>query len=274
LTEFKDLAANLREIAKAQVLRLENLLVRQRRWPAEKWRELFLQHPLLLPFAVRLVWGHYDDAGKRLATFRALPDRTLTTNEDEAFDPPKTGQVGMIHPLELSEAERSAWQNHLADYEITPPFPQLERGVVHCTPEMAKQRVYNAVTGTSLNAMTFKGRAEKLGWYRGSVVDGGAIISYFKSFPAAGCDVFLGIEDFYMGIDMYSEMKLGDVFFTRHGTVKVGSYTYDEPGNTEDARVIALGDAPAIVFSEVMGDLKKIAGTKAEGEAGEPEGGA
>ena len=98
-------------------------------------------------------------------------------------------------------------------------------------------------------------------------------MSYFKSFPAAGCDVFLGIEDFYMGIDMYSDMKLGDVYFTRHGSVKVGSYTYDEPGNADDPRVIALGEAPAIVFSEVMGDLKKIAGTKpGAGEGEEAEG--
>jgi hypothetical protein len=55
--------------------------------------------------------------------------------------------------------------------------------------------------------------------------------------------------------------------------VKVGSYTYDEPGNAEDERVMALGEAPPIVFSEVMGNLKKIAGTKGEGEATE-EGGA
>jgi hypothetical protein len=270
LAEFKDLSANLREIAKAQILRLENLLVRQRRWPAKKWKELFLQHPLLLPFAARLVWGHYDDAGKRLGTFRALPDRTLTTNSDDAFDLPDTGHVGMVHPLELAETDRDTWRNHLADYEIEPPFPQLERDVIPCTPEQSSLRVYSDITGTSLNAMTFKGRAEKLGWYRGSVVDGGCILSYFKSFPAAGCDVFLGIEDFYMGIDMYSDMKLGDVFFCRHGTVKVGSYTYDEPGNADDPRVIALGEAPPIVFSEVMGDLKKIAGTKSgEGEAAE-----
>jgi hypothetical protein len=129
-------------------------------------------------------------------------------------------------------------------------------------------RVWTDVTGTSINAMTFKGRAEKLGWYRGGVADAGMILSYYKSFPAAGCDVFLALEDFYIGIDMYSDVKLGDVYFCRHGTVKVGSYIYDEPGNADDPRLMALGEAPAVVFSEVMGDLKKIAGRKeGEGEA-------
>jgi hypothetical protein len=265
LQEFKDLSANLKEVVKAQLLRLENLLVRQRRWPLARWRELFLQHPLLLPFAVRLVWGHYNESGKRIGTFRALADHTLTTNADGAYGLADRGVVGMIHPLELSDDERRVWQNSLADYEIDPPFPQLERNVVHCTDEQSSHKMHRELRGTSINGMTFKGRAERLGWYRGSVCDGGGITSYYKSFPASGADVFLGVEDFYIGIDMYSSIKLGDVCFVKHGTVKVGSYTYDEPGNDEDARIIPLGEVPPIVFSEVMGDLQKIAG-KTEGE--------
>lgn len=271
LAEFKEASANLREIVKAQVLRLENLLVRQRRWPARRWKELFLQHPLLLPFASRLVWGHYDDAGtNRLGTFRALMDRSLTTREDEAYEVDDSGVVGMIHPLELSEDERLAWRNHLSDYEVTPPFSQLEREVVAPTPGQAAVRVYRDLAGTSINAMTFKGRAERLGWYRGSVIDAGGISSYYKSFPAAGVDVFLGTDDFYIGIDMDSDMKLGDVTFVRHASVQTGSYTYDEPAGEHDLRVVPLGEAPAIVFSEAMGDLQKIAGKKQPAE-GEPE---
>jgi hypothetical protein len=270
--EFKDLSATLREIVKAQLLRLENLLVRQRRWPTAAWRELFLQHPLLLPFAARLVWGRYDDNGKLLETFRALEDRTLTTNEDEAFDLPAAGLVGMVHPLELTGEQRQAWQNHLADYEIEPPFSQLERKVVRCTEEQAGQRMHRDLHGTSVNAMTFKGRAERLGWYRGSVCDGGGITSYHKTFPSSGADVFLGVEGMYMGIDMNESITLGEVCFVRHGTVKVGSYTYDEPSNDDDPRLLALGQVPPIIFSEVMGDLQRIAG-KTDGEAAEGTGG-
>ena len=234
LQEFKDLSANLREIAKAQLLRLENLLVRQRRWPVERWRELFLHHPLLLPFAVRMVWGHYDGEGKCLGAFRALEDRTLSTAADEVYQLPPGGEVGVVHPLELSADQRQGWQNHLVDYEIQPPFAQSERRVVRCTAEQAPSRMHRDLRGTSVNAMTFKGRAERLGWYRGSVCDGGVITSYHKSFPASGTDVFLALENFYMGIDMYSSIKLGDVCFVKHGSVQVGSYTYDEPGDDQD----------------------------------------
>jgi hypothetical protein len=121
-------------------------------------------------------------------------------------------------------------------------------------------------TGTSLNGMTFKGRAERLGWNRGSVQDAGSIPCYYKSFPAAGADAFIGVDGMYIGIDMYSDVKLQDALFVRSGSVKIGSYTYDEPANDKDQRVLSFGDVPAIVYSEVLGDLQKISGQKAGGE--------
>ena len=101
LAEFKELGATLREVVKAQVLRLENLMVRQQRWPVERWTELFTMHPVLLPMAVRLIWGVYDDAGRLQAAFRPLEDRSFTQATDEPFKLPATGTIGIVHPLEL-----------------------------------------------------------------------------------------------------------------------------------------------------------------------------
>ena len=87
-TEFKDLGATLREVLKGQLVRIENLMVRQFRWPLDRWQELFLTHPVLFPFAARLVWGVYGRDGQLQATFRALEDRTLTNAADEAVTLP------------------------------------------------------------------------------------------------------------------------------------------------------------------------------------------
>ncbi len=264
--ELKDLAASLREVAKAQILRLENLMVRQRRWPADVWSAAFLRHPLLLPFAVRLAWASYGEDGHRAATFRALEDRSLTDAGDAAVPTPRAGTVGIVHPLEISDAERQAWRMHLADAEVEPPFPQLERPVAHVEAKARPARSYEALRGTSLNGLTFKGRAERLGWHRGSVCDGGGITSYWKSFPAAGSDAFLELDGMYMGIDMSASIQLGVLRFVKGGSVKVGSYTYDDPTKDDDPRVLAFGEVPPIVFSEVMGDLRRIAGNQsAEG---------
>ena len=110
--------------------------------------------------------------------------------------------------------------------------------------------------------MTFKGRAEKRGWNRGSVCDAGGITSYYKIFPAAGVDVFLSLEDMYIGIDMYSDIKLGQACFVKHGSVKIGSYTYDEPAGEQDPRLVKFSDVPPIAFSEALGDLQAIAAKK------------
>ena len=77
--------------------------------------------------------------------------------------------------------------------------------------------------------MTFRGRAEKLGWTRGSVTDGGCMDAYRKVFPGAGVEAFLGVEGLYIGIGMDESIKLEDFSFVRAGSVQVGSYVYDTP---------------------------------------------
>ena len=143
---------------------------------------------------------------------------------------------------------------------MVPPFAQLERPVVRLAPGQEQTRVSSEFDKIELNAMTFRGRAERLGWSRGSVVDAGGVNYYYKQFPAAGVDVFIALEGMYVGIDMYSDITLGDVVFVKHRSVEIGSYTYDEPSGENDERVMPFGAVPAIAFSEAMGDLVKIAG--------------
>ena len=170
----------------------------------------------------------------------------------------------LVVELSLTHGVRQTWLEHLADYDVVPPFAQLERPVVTVKPEHRATRFGNELAGTDLNAMTFKGRAERLGWARGSVCDAGCINFYLKSFPAAGVDVFVETEGMYVGIDMYSNIKLGKVFFVRHASVQIASYVYDEPGDANDSRLVSYGEVPAIAFSEAMGDLAKISGKSEE----------
>jgi len=260
--EFKDLAATLREVVKGQLARLENLMVRQFRWPVERWQELYLVHPLLLPFACRLIWGFYDAHGKLQKTFRALEDRTLTNEQDEPVTLSESGFVGLLHPLELTGELRQAWVTHLADYSIEPPISQLERPVITVGEDEKNQRISSRYSITELNGMTFKNRSERLGWQRGSVVDAGGISSYRKCYPGAGADVVLELENMYIGMGMDESIRLGRFYFIKTGSVAFGSYQYDEPQNDQDERLIPFGEVPPIVFSETMGDLVKISGQK------------
>lgn len=258
--EFKTLAATLKEAVKAQMLRIETLLVRQFRWPVDRWQQLYLAHPLLRPFTQRLVWGWRDAAGELRTTFRALDDASLSDVEDNAVTLPAEGSVSLVHPLDLSDEARAAWIQHLVDYDVIPPFAQLDRPVIRCKPEEAGMKFGKQVEGADVNAMTFRSRAEKLGWSRGSVCDAGGVTAYRKIYSGAGVEAFLGLEGMYVGIGMDESIKLGDVFFVKTGSVQVGSYVYDEPSKDDDPRLIAFADVPILPFSETMGDLMKIVG--------------
>jgi hypothetical protein len=109
--------------------------------------------------------------------------------------------------------------------------------------------------------MTFKGRAERLGWHRGSVCDAGSIPAYVKSFPAGHVDVILALEGFFIGAGMSDEVTLGAACFVKSGAVQFGSYVYDEPSKEDDPRIVPLDQVPAIPFSETLADLRRIAET-------------
>ncbi len=265
--EFKDLAATLREVHKGQLGRIENLMVRQFRWPLQRWNELFLVHPVLFPFTTRLVWGVYKQ-GKLQTTFRALEDRTLTNATDEAVTLPDSAAagitIGIVHPLELSADERRAWAVHWADYAVQSPFSQLERPVVRVTEAEQSIRLSAKYDNTELNAMTFRGRAERMGWQRGSVCDAGGITSYRKCFPGARVDVILELDGMFIGAGMYDSITLRRFCFVKSGSVSVGSYVYDEPRDDSDERLLCFGSVPPVVFSETMGDLARIAGIQTQ----------
>ncbi|MBI3928500.1 MAG: DUF4132 domain-containing protein [Armatimonadetes bacterium] len=255
---FKELCAGLKEAVKSQTVRIEALMVRQHRWTLARWRKLYLVHPLLRPFAQRLVWGVYS--GQLAGTFRALADGSLTDAHDSEPVLPPDGRIGVVHPLEIAPELRQKWLEHFSDYEVVAPFLQLGRPVVLASSEEGETRFGSTVSGTELNAMTFRGRAERLGWSRGSVCDGGCVNFYVKRFPGAGVDAFLETDGMYVGIDVDSSIRLGKSFFVHHDSVRLGSYVYDEPTEESDPRLIRFGSVPPIAFSESVGDLLKIAG--------------
>jgi len=258
-TEVKALNKLLRESIKGQTARLELCLVRQRRWTVARWQELFEANPLFQSFAARLVWGVYDDQGVLQATFRRYPNGILADAAGEMVELEEmTGFVGIIHPLDLDDDAIVAWREHLGRMKVKPPFPQLDRPVARLDPQHGNRKEIGVANKVSLSFGTFRSRAEKRGWQRGSIVDGGGISSYCKVFPGAGVEVYLATEDIYIGFDPMDAMTLGVAYFAKAGSVEVGSYTYDEPSNGDDPRVLSFGDVPPVVYSETISDLEAI----------------
>ena len=261
-TEVKTLGKLLRETVKGQTARLEMTLVRQRRWSVARWRELFENHPLLRSFASSLVWGVYDNTGVLLRTFRRYPNGLLADAAGTLDELPETDtMIGMVHPLELDAASLVAWRAHLSRFKVKAPFPQIDRPVELLDPLHGNRREISVTKEKKLSAGTFRSRAEKRGWTRGSVVDAGGISSYYKLYPGAGVEVILPTNDFWVGCDPMDTLELGAAYFVKAESVERGSYIYNEP-SPDDPRVMRFDQVPAVVWSETLSDLKAIVATK------------
>ena len=79
-----------------------------------------------------------------------------------------------------------------------------------------------------------------------------------QSFFRAAVEAFIGTAN--LGVTSFDggEVTLEELFFVKAGSVVTGSYTYDEPRDDADPRLIKLGDVPAIVYSETIADLRYV----------------
>ena len=125
----------MKTVVTTQKLRLELALATDRRWTVPEWKALFVSKPVMHQFAIGLVWGMYD--GNELKeTFRYMEDGTFNTREQDEYDLEEAGEnnnIGLIHPVELTEDELAEWKEQLDDYEITQPFNQLDRPIYEVT---------------------------------------------------------------------------------------------------------------------------------------------
>lgn len=176
--EFKDMKKQLKTAITLQKTRLEYTLMCERKWTAENWKKLFVQNPLMHCFAVGLIWGIYDD-GRLVSSFRYLDDGSFTTSDEDEFEIPENAQISLVHPVELSEEELSAWSEQLVDYEITQPFAQLSRTVYRPTTDEIGKTEIMRFHGKEVVNQVLTSRMEKNGWERGAAQDGGCFYEFY-----------------------------------------------------------------------------------------------
>ncbi len=247
------------QVIKMQAARLENALINQRAWSVARWQSLFLQHPVLRSFAITLVWGVITPRQTEYqALFRPLEDASLTDTEDNTVQLPAEGAVRMVHPIELDDETRSAWVQHLADYEVTPPFPQLTRPIVRVSPDESSTLWWEKYQGYLMNGGALKGRYMKAGWERGSVQDAGVYHTIWKAFTAAGIQAILETAGVVVGYEQEFTTAIKRLAFARTDTIRRGSYVYDDL-KEKDERIVPLGDVPPIIFSEIAADVQTFA---------------
>ncbi len=254
---FKQMKKQLKTVVSNQKLRLEQALSVERLWTVEKWQELFVKNPVMHQFAIGLIWGLYED-GSLKDTFRYMEDGSFNTVDEDEYELPAEGLIGLVHPIELKEETLAAWKEQLSDYEITQPMEQLSRPVYRLEEGEGESGELSRFGGKILNCLSLSGKLLGMGWYRGSVQDAGGYYEFYREDNEVGVELqfsgtFVGGEN--------DEVTVYGAIFYKAGTVKRGSYVYDE---VKKENQYLLKDVSPRYFSEIVLQLEKATASSKE----------
>ena len=225
------------------------MLATGRFWQAGRWLELFVKKPAMHPFATGLIWGRYE-GGVLKETFRYMEDGSFTTAEEEEYAFPEEGTIGLIHPVELSEAELSAWKEQLTDYEIVQPVDQLSRPVYVAADEEAAETKLVRFQGITVNGLSLSGKLLAQGWNRGPAGDHGEYRTFFRKDKDVGATLSFsgcGVTCENMDVTVY------EAVFCRIGAGADG---------TAGKEKLFLGEVNDRYFSEIVLQIAAAVGAE------------
>lgn len=258
--EWKLLKKQIREVAKVQSQRLESALTSRRNWSLAEFEALIVGQPVMANLARRLIWAGYDASGKTLLTFRVTDEKAYADQNDDIVTLEGLEKVGLIHPLHMTDDQRTAWGEVFADYEIIPPFPQLARRIYTLQPEEVDADAITRFAEIKIKPIVLIGVLQKLGWNRGDPQDAGVFHGHTKPFPVENVTAFIEYDGIPIGYyDGWSDQSIKRCYFLTgiHNTVG-----YHEYGRYSQ-KPLRLGDIDPVVMSEVLRDLI-VVGSKGE----------
>lgn len=242
---FKTTKSQSRVLAKQQLHRLEKAMCHQRRWKSVDFQEHLVQHPLLFPIVRRLVWGTFQD-GELVRSFRVAEDRTQADLQDTLVSLLETEQVGLLHPLEMNEAEVESWKEIFSDYQLLQPLEQLERETFLADDEELSRSAWDGVYDDQIESTQILGLLAR-DWSRGLVRDGGVFCWVAKEVDP-GLRAFLSFEP---GIDPVEPR--------RNPRVDLESLVLgEEDGLGNPVATTPFSEISAVLFSELQRDLKSL----------------
>jgi predicted DNA-binding WGR domain protein len=263
IVDWKLLKKQVGEIVKIQSVRLEDAMITERRWPWAEFSSLLVQHPLLNHLVQRLIWGTYSPKGTLTQTFRVSEDRTYADCSDDAFTPDESALVGIIHPIDLSEDLTAQWGQTLSDYEIIPPFAQINREVYRLHPEETEAEEILRFKDIPIPGEILAYTMEKFGWQRGGLHDHGDYRVHYKDFDQGKVTAIVGdyeCQHVEKSSIWGSDAIDGCLFLV--DVIREPS-AYPAPGSWDErqmkAKRLRLGEVHPLVISEVLRDLTAIA---------------
>jgi hypothetical protein len=246
----KQLSAARKEVSATldvQRARLHEAMCCGRVWPVADFEACLLRHPIMARLARRLVFAGLDEKGGIVDTFRPLDDGTLSDAADGVTLAQFAG-VKLAHRTLLDEATTQSWRTHLADYEVTPLFEQLDRPVLVVAADGPNQYVISDRQGHMLTTFTLRSAATKLGYQRAPSDDGRYFSAYQKRFEAAGTTALIQFTGAAVP-EVDVPCALCTLYFVRSTCGRA------------DGTALPLARVPPVLASEAWNDYHALAAT-------------
>jgi hypothetical protein len=236
-----------KQVVKVQSRRLYGAMCAERVWPAEDWRSLFLEHPILQLMAQRIAWIGLDDDGVPIASFRPIEDLTLTDAQDDEVELDFTSGVRIAHRSALEDEDAEAWGEHFDDNDIEPLFDQFSRPALALAAHDGDQAAIEDRKGWLIEAYKLRMAATKLGYSRAPAADGGFFTAYEKLFEELGvCAI---IE--FTGNSLPEHNRTVALIALR--------FAARAAGKRRNGRTLLLSETPPVMLSETWNDLHEMA---------------
>ncbi|EFG1846926.1 WGR and DUF4132 domain-containing protein [Escherichia coli] len=179
VNRYKLLKKDVRTVAAQQISRLEAAMCQRRRWTAEQFSLFLVEHPLVRHITQRLMWGIYDADNQLTSCFRVAEDGSFSDGQDTPFTL-EQGNIGIPHVLEIPTMQAAEFAQLFSDYELLPPFRQLDRPWSELSDSEKSSGDLQRWAGRQAASGRVAGLMNK-GWQRGDVLDGGGYYSFYKA---------------------------------------------------------------------------------------------
>ena len=211
--EYTTLKKEIKTLIQNQKIRLQKVLLNGRKWTYNNFKTVFVENPIMNIFALKLIWGAYDENNNLIESFRYMEDGTFNTVDEEEYTLKEDSLITLVHPLELDADTIEKWESQLSDYEIVQPIEQLNLKYEEITEkDIAEDRI-NSLNSKTIKAGVLMSLASKYDMARGEAMDGGSFSEYILKDTYLNISVHISFDYMYFGMDTNEDVSFGDIEF-------------------------------------------------------------
>ena len=211
--ECTTLKKEIKTLIQSQKIRLQKVLLNGRKWTFNNFKTVFIENPIMNIFALKLIWGVYDDNNNLIESFRYMEDGTFNTINEEEYSLDENSLITLVHPLELDSYTIQKWKTQLQDYEITQPIEQLYFKYEEINEKDISEDKINSLNSKTLKAGVLMSLASKYDMSRGETLDGGTFFEYILKDTYLNISVHITFDYMYFGMDANEDVEFSNIEF-------------------------------------------------------------